>query len=283
MKFKNKNVLITGGGRGIGEAFAFAFAKEGANISLCARTLNELKKVQNKLKDFNTKIIIQEYDVANPQDGNNWINKTLLEFGKIDVLINNAGIYGPIGELVTNKIEDWVHTIEINLIGTFLCMKAILPSVIKQNSGVIINMSGGGALNPFPNFSAYGTSKAAIVRLTETIAEEVKKYNIRINAIAPGAVNTRLLDEALRAGETCGKDFLEKFQQQKKTGGTPPEKAAELALFLASDEAKEITGKVISTVWDDWKSFHHALKNINGTSLYTMRRIDKKNFKEVNV
>ena len=154
--------------------------------------------------------------------------------------------------------------------------------MIKQRSGVVINMSGGGALTAFPHFSAYGASKAAVVRLTETIAEEVKEYNIRINAIAPGAVNTRLLDEALTAGEACGKEVLDKFKKQKATGGTPVEKAAELAIFLASDESKGVSGKVISAVWDDWGKIPLRIKDFQGSSLYTMRRIDEKNFKSVN-
>lgn len=281
MKFKSKSILITGGGRGIGKAFAIAFAKEGANISLCARTLSELREVKNKLKEYNIKILIQPCDVSKSQDVSNWVNKTILEFKRIDVLVNNAGIYGPIGELVDNEIKEWVRAIEINLIGTVNCMKFVLPIMIEQKEGVIINMSGGGALNPFPNFSAYSASKAAVVRLTETVSEEVKKYNIRINAISPGAVNTKFLDKALSAGEACGKDYLKKCKKQKETGGTPPEKAAELALFLASDEAQGTTGKVISAVWDDWRNFSHNTSEINGTSLYTMRRIDNKNFREI--
>ena len=153
--------------------------------------------------------------------------------------------------------------------------------MMKQRSGVIINMSGGGAVSPFPRFSAYGISKTAVVRLTETIAEEVKEYNIRINAISPGAVNTRFLDQVLEAGDLAGKDFLEKSIKQEETGGTPPEAASELAVFLAGDDSKELTGKVISAVWDDWKNIPLRIKELKETSLYTLRRIDDRNFREV--
>ena len=281
MKLKSKSVLITGGGRGIGETMAYALAKEGANISLAARTSSELEKVQKKLQEFDVKTLAQSCDVSKKIEVEKWVNKTLLEFGRVDVLINNAGIYGPIGLLTDNNLEHWIQTIEINLLGTVICMKVVLPLMMKQKSGVIINMSGGGAVSPFPRFSAYGTSKAAVVRLTETIAEEVKEYNIRINAVSPGAVNTKFLDQVLQAGDAAGKGFLEKSMKQKETGGTPPEVAGELAVFLASDESKELTGKVISAVWDDWKNIPSKMKELKGTSLFTLRRIDERNFKEV--
>ena len=281
MKLKSKNVLITGGGRGIGEAMAYAFAKEGANISLSARTISDLEKVQKNLIKYGIKTHIHICDVSNTKEVKSWVDTTLQKFGKIDVLINNAGIYGPIGPLADNNLDHWIQTIEINLLGTVICMKVVLPTMIKQQSGVIINMSGGGAVSPFPRFSAYSTSKAAVVRLTETIAEEVKEYNIRINAISPGAVNTKFLDQVLQAGDAAGKDFFEKSLKQKETGGTSPEIASELAIFLASDESKGLTGKVISAVWDDWKSIPPRIKELQETSLYTLRRIDERNFKEL--
>ena len=281
MKLKSKSVLITGGGRGIGEAMAYAFAKEGANISLVARTSLDLEKVQKQLKEFGVKSLVQNCDVSKIKEVENWINTTALEFGKIDVLVNNAGIYGPIGPLVDNDLEQWIQTIEINLLGTVICMKTILPIMMKQRNGVIINISGGGAVSPFPKFSAYSASKAAVVRLTETIAEEVKEYNIRINAISPGAVNTRFLEQVLQAGDAAGNDFLKKSLKQKETGGTSPEVASELAIFLASDESKGLTGRTISAVWDDWKSIPLKIKDFQETSLYTLRRIDERNFKEV--
>ena len=281
MKLKNKNVLITGAGRGIGEAIAAAFAKEGANLSLSARTMSELENVRKKILEQGAKCIISQCDVSKKEEVKSWIDNSCKSFGGIDVLVNNAGIYGPIGLLADNDPDEWIKTIHVNLIGTVICIKAVLPHMMKQKSGVIINLSGGGAVSPFPRFSAYSTSKAAVVRLTETVAEEVKEFNIRINAISPGAVNTRILDEALKAGEACGREFYEKCKKQKETGGTPPELASELAVFLASDESKGLNGKIISAVWDDWKNIPSRIKTLNGSALYTLRRIDDRNFKEI--
>jgi 3-oxoacyl-[acyl-carrier protein] reductase len=146
---------------------------------------------------------------------------------------------------------------------------------------VVINLSGGGAVSPFPRFSAYSTSKAAVVRLTETIAEEVREFGIRVNAIAPGAVNTRMLAQVLDAGEQAvGKEFYAGALRQKAEGGTPPTEAARLALFLASDEAAGITGRLISAVWDDWKSLPGRVSELDGSALFTLRRIDGRQFTE---
>jgi len=282
MKLESKNVAITGAGRGIGEAIAYALAREGANISLTARTVSELEKVEKKVKEFGVKTFFQKCDVSKQEEVEGWIDKTHKELGGTDIMINNAGMYGPIGLFKDNDINLWSHAIQTNLLGTVFCIKAVLPQMIQRKEGVIINLSGGGALMPFPRFTAYGASKAAIVRLTETLSEELKEYNIRVNAIAPGGVNTRLLDEALQQGEIAlGKEHYENFRKQKEQGGAPPEKAAELAVFLASDESKGLTGKVISAVWDDWKNIPSRIVDFKGTPLYTMRRIDGQNFKEV--
>jgi 3-oxoacyl-[acyl-carrier protein] reductase len=209
------------------------------------------------------------------------VTAAVAQFGEIDVLINCAGIYGPIGPLVENDLTAWAETIQINLMGTVFCLHAVLPHMIKRRKGVVINLSGGGAVSPFARFSAYSTSKAGVVRLTETIAEEVKGFDIRVNAIAPGAVNTRLLDQVLEAGERAGKEFYSKSKEQKNKGGTPPEMASELAVFLASPAAQGITGRLISAVWDDWKALPLQTEELSKSAMFTLRRIDGRNFAEV--
>ena len=277
----SKLVYVTGCGRGIGQVIALHLSQSGYMVTGCSRSEKELEDTKKK---SGGKIRVTSLDVTDEKRLEKWFETEIDATGGTPWgLVTAAGVYGPIGLLVDNNLEDWIEAVHVNLIGTMICMKAVLPIMMKQKSGIIINLSGGGALTPFPNFSAYASSKAAVVRLTETIAKEVKVHNIRVNAIAPGAVNTRMLDKALKAGDACGKDFLEKLKQQKENGGIPPEKAAELAVFLASDESKGLTGKVISAVWDDWKSISSRIKNIEGSSLYTMRRIDEQNFKEVKV
>jgi 3-oxoacyl-[acyl-carrier protein] reductase len=147
--------------------------------------------------------------------------------------------------------------------------------MIKQCSGKIINLSGGGAASPHPCFSAYATSKAAVVRFTETISEEVKEFNVQANAIAPGGIATRLQDEVIAAGELAGAEALANAKKIKATGGTPLDKPASLAVFLASDESKGLTGKLISAVWDDWQNMGTQISDIMSSDIYTLRRITK--------
>lgn len=274
MELKDKVSIITGGGRGIGKAIAIAFAKEGSHLVLTSRTVSELEASKQEIdKSSSVRVEILPADVSKPKGVKGLIDFTLGKFGTVDILVNCAGILGPVGLTTDIDSERWLQAININLYGTFLCIKAVLPIMMKNKKGKIINFSGGGAVSPRPRFSAYAISKAGVVRLTETLAEEVKEYNVDINAIAPGAVNTRLLDEVLKAGKATGKEELAKAIKQKREGGTPPEKAAELAVFLASSSSDGLTGRLISAVWDNWREITQHLDEIMSSDIYTMRRI----------
>jgi len=273
MRLKDKVAIITGGGRGIGKAIALAFAKEGASVVIASRTLSELQQTAKEIQAFGYPILAVQTDVSNRNDVENLVRQTVEKFGTADILVTDAAVQCPIGSLVTNDPDDWIQAININLIGTFLCMKAVLPLMVEKRSGKIITLSGGGATSPRPCFTAYAASKAAVVRLTETLAEEVKEFNIQVNAIAPGPVNTKMLDDILQAGEKAGREFTE-AQKRAEKGGVSPEQAATLALFLASSESDGITGKLISAVWDDWKNPLFRTDK----DFATLRRIDGKNF-----
>ena len=177
------------------------------------------------------------------------------------------------------RIEDvdwdqWRRAIEINLLGTVLCCRAVLPIMRRQGRGKIVTLSGGGATQPLPRISAYAASKAAVVRFTETLAEEVRGTGIDVNSVAPGALNTRLLDEVLSAGaERVGASFYERAQRQKSDGGTPLQRGAELIAFLASPESDGISGRLLSAVWDDWKSLPTERERLAQSDVYTLRRI----------
>lgn len=249
-------VLITGGSLGIGRCLTEAFAKEGARVFACSRHTTP------------------PVDVAEAGQVKEWIESIFEKTGRIGVLINCAGIYGPIGPMETLDQKEWEETIAINLVGTANCIRAVIPIMKGQKRGKIIAFSGGGVggkLNP--NFSAYIASKAAVAALTEVVARELEPWNIQVNAIAPGAVNTRFLEQVLAAGPTAGKEFYEQALRQKETGGTPPELSAKLALFLASSEADAITGKILSAKWDDGAEFTKK-------SFGYLRRVDNKMFYE---
>ena len=274
MILKNKVALITGGSGYIGKAISRAFLREGAKVVLAARSVDELLAAKNELSDGFKSVEICKADVTHSTDVKNLVKKTLKIFGKIDILVNAAGIYGPIGSSLDVDFDKWKQTFEINVFGTFNLMQRVLPIMIKKGRGKIINFSGGGD-GPFPRFSAYNSSKAAVVRLTETMAAEVKDYHIDINAIAPGPVNSRFLQQALEAGEEAvGKKRYQALLKQKNEGGVPPEKAAELCVFLASRASDGLTGKFLSAVWDDWKNWDkNKIAQIMKSDKYTLRRV----------
>jgi 3-oxoacyl-[acyl-carrier protein] reductase len=273
MKLKDRVAIVTGAGRGIGRAITLALAKEGANVAVVSRTFSEVKEVAIEVEASGQRSLAIKADVSSKEEVEAMVKSVVGELGEVDILVNNAGIQGPIGLIVENDIEQWIKTIHINLIGTVLCTKAVLPNMVEHRQGKIINLSGGGATSPRPRFSAYAASKAAVVRFTETVAEEMKEFNIQVNAIAPGAVNTRLLQEVLAAGEAAGDKALNEAKHQLETGGTPAEVAAELALFLASEESNGLTGRLISAVWDDWQDLPEQVERIMASDLYTLRRI----------
>ena len=273
MKLQGKAAIVTGAGRGIGKAIALAFAKEGAKVIVVSRTLPEVRKTASEIESLGSKAIALKADVSNGEDVQAMVTTTLNEFGTVDILVNNAGVLGPIGPVWENDNEGWLKAVHINLIGAFLCCRAVLSVMIEKRQGHIINLSGGGAAYGRPFFSAYASSKAALVRFTECVAEEVKPYNIRVNAIAPGLVSTRMQDEVLMAGPKAGEEALAEARLAQRGGGVSPELAASLAVFLTSEESDGITGRLISAVWDDWKKLPTKAKLMEN-ELYTLRRID---------
>ncbi|MDD5688011.1 MAG: SDR family NAD(P)-dependent oxidoreductase [Elusimicrobia bacterium] len=275
MKLKNKVAIITGGSGGIGKVIVRAFLKEGAKVVIAEINDLELKKTLGILKYYKKNTLIGVHaDISNSEQVKYLVDKTISIYGTIDILVNVAGVQQPIGTLVKVDEKDWIENIKINIIGTMLCSKYVLPVMISKRSGKIINFSGGGATFPRPNFSAYASSKAAIVRFTETIAEESKEYGIDINTISPGSVYTNMLKEIIREGNKVSKNDYEEAIRIKKEGGNSPELSAKLSVFLASNESNGITGKLISAVWDNWRNFDKNNSKIMNSSLFTLRRVD---------
>ena len=193
---------------------------------------------------------------------------------QLDGLVNNAGVYGPMGLLEEVPMEEWWRAVETNLLGVMLGCREILPIFRRQGHGKIVILSGGGATSPLPRISAYAASKAAVVRLAETLAEETRGTGIDVNAIAPGALNTRLLDQVLAEGpEKVGTGFFERALQQKEQGGTPLTCGADLCVFLLSSASDGISGKLISAIWDPWPELQKHVGELNQTDVYTLRRI----------
>ena len=274
---KNKTALVTGASKGLGYEIAKSFLKHGSNLIICSRNHIQIKKAYkklNKIKKSNQKIFYAVADVSSFKQVNELVNTSIKKFKKIDILVNNAGIYGPKGNIEKTNWNDWIKSLQINLIGSILLCRAIIPHFKKNNKGKIIQLSGGGATGPFPFFSSYAVSKAAIVRFVEGLAKEVKNYNIDINAVAPGPLNTNMLKEVLKAGpKKVGIEFYKKSLAQKRTGGTSYKKACELILFLCSKYSDGINGKIISALWDDWKNWASNKQLLQNSDVYTLRRI----------
>jgi NAD(P)-dependent dehydrogenase (short-subunit alcohol dehydrogenase family) len=273
----DKQAIITGANQGLGLEIARKFVLAGADLMLCARNASMLEEARAELAGLASvgqKIVIQVADVSLESDVDSVVAQTLELLGGCHILVNNAGVYGPKGEIESVDWADWMKAIEINVYGSVLMSRAVLPHFKAQYYGKVIQLSGGGATTPLPRISAYAVSKAAIVRYAETLAEEVRGTGIDVNSIAPGALNTRMLDEILQAGpEKVGQAFYERSVKQNETGGASLDKAADLALFLASSASDGITSKLISAVWDDWEHWPAHLNELSSSDIYTLRRI----------
>lgn len=268
--------IVTGGNRGLGLEIARHYAAAGANLALGARDETLLRREIDTLRSMHPKATIRgrHLDVMQSQDVSCFVNWAISELGHVDALVNNAGVYGPMGAIEDVAWDAWVDAFAINVYGSVLMVRAVVPHMKKRRRGAIVQISGGGATNPLPGISAYAAAKAAIVRFAETLALEVKEYGITVNAIAPGALNTRMLDEVLQAGpEKVGQDLYDQAMKQRESGGTPLGKGAELAVFLATDAARGITGRLISAVWDRWDEWPNHIDALEGSDLYTLRRI----------
>jgi 3-oxoacyl-[acyl-carrier protein] reductase len=274
---RDRYALITGASLGLGAEIARHFVAAGASVMLCARGAEHLDAIRAELSPRlqpGQQLLAQLTDVAVEADVAALFRTTLEAFPRLDILVNNAGVYGPMGRLEETAVSDWVQALGVNLFGTVYCCHAALPAMRRAGYGKIINLSGGGATAPLPNLSSYAAAKAAVVRLTETLALEAADAKIDINAVAPGALATRLLDDVTNAGpERVGSDFHRRMLKIRDEGGTPLAVGARLCVFLASAASDGITGKLISAPWDRWQDWPAHLEELRKSDVYTLRRI----------
>jgi len=279
-KLNSKRIIITGGSLGIGFEIAKTCVSQGAEVVIVSRNQGNLEESLNKIKAISEKnqfaYSLDVGDLNAVKAFAAWIEREGLE---INGLVNCAGIYGPIGRTPNVDMEDFTHAIRTNFLGTVYMCSIFGPILVSSTNKKIVNFSGGGAASPFPNYSAYATSKVAIVRFTENLSCELGQEAFDINCIAPGFVITRLHQETIDAGpDMAGLAFFDNTKKQIRGGGVPPEKAADLTIFLLSEDADGITGKFLSASWDPWqeKTFQERLRE--DSDLATLRRIDEKFF-----
>ena len=274
---KGKNIIITGASRGLGVHIAKAMWESGASLLLVARSKDALNDIQKRLESESlpgqvVHIAVADLRLATAID--KIIQKGRRIWKRLDGVVNNAGILGPIGPVWENHWEAWEETLRVNLLAPVALCRACVDWMKESGQGKIINLSGGGATGPRPNFSAYAVAKTGIVRFTEILAEEVMGLNIQVNSIAPGALNTDMLEIVLKEDpENVGVKEYDSALRQRESGGTSPQRAAELCVFLASSASDGITGKLISAIWDPWESLQDHLSDLEQNDIYTLRRI----------
>ncbi len=269
--FQGTGVLVTGAGRGIGKRLALGFAAQGARVGLLARSKAELDLAHLEIEHAGGVSLRIRADVNDSEQMTAAADRMRVSFGGVQVLVCAAAVQGSVSQFVDSPAKIWAEVIHTNLIGVANSIRAVLPSMIERRSGKIVVMSGAGAGSPRPNFSAYAASKAAVARLVETLAEEVREQNVQINCMNPGASYTHMTDEILKAGPRAGEREIETALEARRTGGVPAAQQIELALFLASEESNHISGRLLH-VTDNWKRLKdHAIDQ----DAFTLRRIHR--------
>ncbi len=273
VSLSGKHVVVTGGTHGIGLATAWECLAAGASVTIVARSAAEVAARAGELArsygvDRATGIA---GDVSEPESVAGFFARAEAARGPIHGVTHAAGIYGPIGPITDVDPAAWLRVIEVNLFGTFLVLREACNRM-KSAGGRIAVFSGGGAASPFPNYTGYACSKAALVRLVETAAIEMAPFGIAINAIAPGFVKTRLHEQTLAAGDVAGA-FLAKTQEVMESGGVPATVGARAAAFLVSDASAGITGKFVAAPYDGYERWTEHLPELRDTDVFTLRRI----------
>ena len=272
-------VVVTGGSSGIGAEIVKALAKDGHQVYTCARRRDRLDAVTEG-DTIARSFVCDVGDEAQVRAFAAWIAK---QTATIDVLINCAGAFGAIGPVAETDSAAWFDTIRVNLFGTYLVTRQLLPSLTTSPDPRIVNISGGGAFSPFPNYSAYACSKAAIVRLTECLAAELAPRGIMVNALAPGFIPTEAHEKTLEAGaERAGALHFKRTQAVLAEGGASLVAVVECLKAMISPRAHGLTGKTISANFDPWRTdaFFERLADITRSDLWTMRRVNIVNLPE---
>ena len=243
MKLQNKVAIITGSGRGLGRSLALLFAKEGARVVVNARNQSQMDHVAQEIRVLRKSAIAVAADVSDESQVESLVQKTLEAFGTVDILVNNAGFRGPIAPLHKISLAEWEETLRGNLTTAFLCSKAVIPTLIEKRSGKIINITT--TPTPRPNLTPYMVAKAAMTHLTKQLSRELKEFNIQVNAVHPGVMDTRMQEEIRKAGaKAIGTDMFERLKEEGLLHS--PDEPAKLALFLASAAGDGITGEFLS-------------------------------------
>jgi NAD(P)-dependent dehydrogenase (short-subunit alcohol dehydrogenase family) len=277
MKLEKTSAIVTGATGGLGGRIAKKFWAEGASLALTGRNAQALRELAESLPPARAegqKLLLEACDLAAPGSAARLFACAEKAFGAVTVLVNNAAVLGPIGPLEENDRKGWEQAVRVNLLVPAELCALVLPGMRARGYGKIVNLSGGGAAGPRPNFTSYAAAKAALVRLSEILALENAGAHIDVNCLAPGIMKTRMVEEILAAGPgRVGRREHARLAEASAANDPAIDRAAELALFLASAESDGITGRLISAAWDSWQSLPQRRSELAASDVYTLRRI----------
>ncbi|WP_077624211.1 SDR family oxidoreductase [Sediminibacillus massiliensis] len=253
----NKVVVVTGATRGIGRNTALFFAEKGYTVIGTGRDAEKLKAVGAELENYSTNHSMQAMDVTRPTEVGQVVDNVMTHYGRIDVWINNAGAFKAIGPTWEVKQEDWISDVTTNLFGTFHCIQAIVPVMINQGYGTIINIAGGGTVDSFKYGNGYGTSKTGVARLTENLSEELEDTSVKVFALDPGLNDTDMT--RYQRETTVGQRYLNEIESLfEKNVDVPPHQAPQWAYYMAAGELDDFRGRVVS-VYDDLENLKNTI------------------------
>lgn len=271
-EFTNKNILITGAGRGIGKRLALGFAKLGARIGLLGRNKAEIDLAHIEIEQAGGTALRLRADVTDPEQLAIAVDRVRVVFGSpVDILICAAATAGPLNAFLQSPLKTWTEAIQVNLLGVAHACRAVLPPMLDRRSGKILALVCNSDEPPKLHFSAYETSKTAVARLVESLAAETADHNVQINCFDPGPAYTNLTDEIIRAEPRLDSAVVEAAKETRRSGGISPDRQLEFAAFLVSERSNHIAGKLIH-VTDDCRKLRNATLRRDA---FTLRRVER--------
>ncbi len=283
LKINAQVAIVTGASGTIGREILGVLLRRGMHVVAASRSVSRLEKlISEYYPSYAEKILIHETDVRNTDEVRDMVEFAASQ-GRIELLVNGAGSYGSIGLVRDIPPLEWKNALETNLYGAYNCTYYVLRHLIPNGSGSIINIAGGGSTGPLQNLSSYAVSKAGMVRLTDSLAEEVRPYSIRVNAILPGAIDSPMQDQLLLAGDKAG-PWYDKIKALRDSGdgGVSAALTGELIQFLVFGAGMSLTGKLISARYDQFKNWtKENISEIAASDMYSVRRLDPATLKPI--
>lgn len=274
----NKNILITGASRGLGRVLVREFFRAGWNVAMVARDGTALEAIAGELAGMSLspeqEVLFFAEDLSSIGAPERLLGSLRSHWLHLDALVNNAGIQGPIGKTWECEALEWEAAFRILLFVPVAFCRQVIPWMSEVGRGAIVNISGGGASGPRPHFTAYATAKTALVRFSETLAEECRDIGVRVNAVAPGAMPTAMLRHIVESSHVVGEEeYATARRVLKQNDEGVFQRAAECVRFLCEPTAEMITGRLVSAQWDKWREWPAHAEALRESDVYTLRRI----------